>query len=209
MWLRGAKKEEDPETAASHIGAGKTWHEFVCLCTSVWNTGTGAIPQKMCWVVTILIPKRGGKCRGIGLLEQIWKVLEKMLDLKLEDILLHDSLHGCLASRGTGIGIIEAKLAQQLAHLEQMPFFGIFINLQKVFDTMDRSRCLEILALHRVDPKMLRLICNFWDLARNVCRAKGNYIRPFKAGHGVTQGGPLLAKLFNIIVHAVVQEWSG
>ncbi len=34
-WLRGAKKEEDLETAASHVGAGKTWHEFVCLCTSV------------------------------------------------------------------------------------------------------------------------------------------------------------------------------
>jgi hypothetical protein len=41
-WLRGAKKEEDPETAASHVGAGKMWHEFVCLCSSIWNTG--AIP---------------------------------------------------------------------------------------------------------------------------------------------------------------------
>jgi hypothetical protein len=57
-WLRGAKKEEDPETAASHIGAGKTWHEFVCLCSSIWNTG--AIPQQMCWVITVLIPKGGG-----------------------------------------------------------------------------------------------------------------------------------------------------
>jgi hypothetical protein len=56
---------------------------------------------------------------------------------------------------------------------------------------------------------MLRLISNFWDLATNVCRAKGNYSRPFKAGRGVTQGGPLslLAKLFNIVVNAVIQEW--
>jgi hypothetical protein len=36
-----------------------------------------------------------------------------------------------------GTRIIEAKLAQQLAHLDQTPFFGVFINLQKVFDTMD------------------------------------------------------------------------
>jgi hypothetical protein len=68
-WLRGAKKEEDPETAASHVGASKTWHEFVCLCSSVWNTGT--IPQQMCWVITVLIPKGGGKYCGIGLLEPI------------------------------------------------------------------------------------------------------------------------------------------
>ncbi len=58
-WLRGAKREEDPEMATSHIGAGKTWHNFARLCTSIWNTGT--IPQQMCWVITVLIPKgRGG-----------------------------------------------------------------------------------------------------------------------------------------------------
>jgi hypothetical protein len=158
-WLRGAKKEEDPETAASHAGAGKTWHEFVPLCTSVWNTGT--FPQQMCWVITVLIPKGGGEYLCIGLLEPIWKVLEKVMNLRLEaSIVLHDSLHRCLAMRGTGTGIIEAKLAQQLAHLEQMPFFGVFINLRKAFDAMDRGRCLEILALHRVGPKMLCLIRN-------------------------------------------------
>jgi len=72
---------------------------------------------------------------------------------------------------------------------------------------MDRGRCLAILALHGVGLKMLRLIHSFWENATSVCRAKGNYGRPFKAGRGVTQGGPLLAKLFNIIVDAVVREW--
>jgi hypothetical protein len=191
--------------AASHVGAGKTWHEFACLCISIWNTG--AIPQQMCWVITVFILKEGGEYHGIGLLEPIWKVLEKVMDLRLEAIVLHDSLHGCLALQGTGTRIIEAKLAQQLAHLEQTPFFGIFIDLQKAFDPVDHGCCLEILALHRVGPKMLCLICNFWDLATNVCRVKGTYSRPFKACRGVTQGGPLLAKLFNILANAVVREW--
>ena len=106
-----------------------------------------------------------------------------------------------------GTGIIEAKLAQQLAHLEQSAFFGVFIDLKTAFDAMDRGRCLAILALHGVGPQMLGLIHNFWETATNVCRAKGNYDRPFKAGRGVTQGGPLSAKLFNIIVDAVVCEW--
>ncbi len=128
------------------------------------------------------------------------------MDLRLEAIILHDSLHGCLALQGTGTGIIEAKLAQQLAHLEQTPFFGIFIDLRKAFDAMDRGCCLEILVLHGVGPKMLRLICNFWDWATNICWVKGNYGCPFKAGCGVTQGGPLSAKLFIILVNAVVWE---
>jgi hypothetical protein len=54
---------------------------------------------------------------------------------------------------------------------------------------------------------MLCLIRNFWDSATNVCWAKGHYGRPFKSGRGVTQGGPLLAKLFNTVVNAVVREW--
>jgi hypothetical protein len=44
-------------------------------------------------------------------------------------------------------------------------------------------------------------------LVTNVCWVKGNYGWPFKASRGVTQGGPLLAKLFNIVVDAVVREW--
>ncbi len=40
-----------------------------------------------------------------------------------------------------------------------------------------------------------------------VCRAAGNYGTAFKAGRGVTQGGPLSAKLFNILVDAIVWEW--
>jgi len=40
-----------------------------------------------------------------------------------------------------------------------------------------------------------------------MCRASGNYGTPFKAGRGVTRGGPLSAKLFNIMVDAVVWEW--
>jgi hypothetical protein len=40
-----------------------------------------------------------------------------------------------------------------------------------------------------------------------VCRANGNYGTPFHAGRGVTQGGPLSAKLFNILVDAVAREW--
>jgi hypothetical protein len=54
---------------------------------------------------------------------------------------------------------------------------------------------------------MRRLIRHFWDEATNVCRASGNYGTSFKAGRGVTQGGPLSAKLFNVLVDAVVREW--
>jgi hypothetical protein len=72
---------------------------------------------------------------------------------------------------------------------------------------MDRERCLMVLEGYGAGPQMIRLIRGFWRDAIMVCRAAGNYSTAFKAGRGVTQGGPLLAKLFNIMVDAVVQEW--
>ncbi len=54
---------------------------------------------------------------------------------------------------------------------------------------------------------MIRLIRTYWRDAIMVCHASGNYGMPFKAGRGVTQGGPLSAKLFNILVDAVAREW--
>jgi hypothetical protein len=40
-----------------------------------------------------------------------------------------------------------------------------------------------------------------------VCQTAGNYGTAFTAGRGVTQGGPLFAKLFKILVNSVVWQW--
>ena len=204
-WLNGAKLEENPKTGPANVGAGADWEALVQLVQAVWDEGR--IPTQLGWVVTVLIPKGGGDYRGIGLLEPIWKVIEGVIDKRLEAIALHNSLHGCRNGRGTGTAVIEAKLSQQLAHIKQTPFYGVFIDLKKAFDAMDWERCLLLLEGHGAGPNMRRLIRHFWDKATNVCRASGNYGAPFKAGRGVTQGGPLSAKLFYVLVDAVVREW--
>ncbi len=106
-----------------------------------------------------------------------------------------------------GTAILEAKLAHQLAHLEQEPFYGVFLDLKKAFDAMDQERCLLILEEYGTGPNLVRLIRNFWRDATMVCRASGYYRGPFCAGQSLTQGGPLSAKLFIILVDAVVREW--
>ncbi len=120
---------------------------------------------------------------------------------------MHDSLHGCRSKRGTGTAIIEVKLAQQLSYLELKPFYGVFLNLRKAFDVMDRERSIMVLEGYAAGPRMIPLICGYWRDAIMVCRAAGNYGTAFKAGRSITQGSPLSAKLFNILVDAVVWEW--
>ena len=103
-----------------------------------------------------MIPKGNGEYRDIGLLEPVWKVVEGVMNRRLDAIELHDALHGCRAERGTGTAIVEAKLAQQLAWLEQQPLFGVFVDLRKAFDAMDRGRCIKILRGYGAGPNMLR-----------------------------------------------------
>ena len=116
-------------------------------------------------------------------------------------------LTGFLAGKRTGTATIEAKLAQQLAFVEQEPLYGIYLDLKKAYDAMDRDRCVLILEAYGVGPNMLQLIQFFWDNAELVCRAQGRFGEPFKAKRGVTQGGPVSPKIFNVMVDAIVREW--
>jgi len=111
----------------------------------------------MLWVVVVfvfvLIPKGSGeyRYRGIGLLDPLWKVIECLIDARLNAIQfhVHDCLHGFVRKRGCGTGtaVLEAKLVQQLSYLRlrQAPMFGVFIDLEKAYDAMDRDRCIQIL----------------------------------------------------------------
>jgi hypothetical protein len=74
---------------------------------------------------------------------------------------LHDCLHGGLLRRGTGTAIMEVKLNQQLAWVDQAPLYQIYLDLKKAYDALDRTRCLGILAGYRVGPNLLRLQKHF------------------------------------------------
>jgi hypothetical protein len=114
-WLNGMQREEDPEGHGVD-GAGDNWRLFVRLVQAAWTHGI--IPCQLLWIIVVLIPKGGGDYRGIGLLEPIWKCIERVIDHCLDATDLHDSLHGCCHNHRTGTAIIEAKLAQQLSYLE-------------------------------------------------------------------------------------------
>ena len=81
----------------------------------------------------------------------------------------------------------------------------IFLDLHKVYDALDRSRCLEILEGYGVGPNARRLLTNYWLRLTMVARAGGYYRMAFGGEIGVTQGDPLSPTIFNVVVDAVVQ----
>ncbi len=57
--------------------------------------------------------------------------------------------------KGTGTAAIEDKLTIQIAYMEQHPLYGVFLDLRKAFNVMDRPWCLTILQAYGVGPNML------------------------------------------------------
>ena len=70
------------------------------------------------------------------MLEPFWKVIEMIMDTRLNVIKFHECLHGFVKKKGCGTAVLEAKLAQQLAYLRQTPLNTIFLDLRKAYDAM-------------------------------------------------------------------------
>jgi hypothetical protein len=163
---------------------------FIRLIQAIWEQG--CVPEQMKWEIIVLLSKEGGDYRGIGLLDLFWKAMEKIMVAQFALIKFHDSLHDGLAKRGTGTATIEVKLHQGLAWRDQCPLYQIYLDLKKAYDTIDREQTLDILAAFGVGSKMLALQKYFWNTAKLVCRARGNYGEAFSAERGATQGGGAL-----------------
>ena len=52
---------------------------------------------------------------------------------------MHEVLHGFRDIKGTVAAIMELKLAQELANIDQSPLFLVFMELRKVYDTVDQE----------------------------------------------------------------------
>ncbi len=181
-------------------GLGDQWQSFVALLQAIWTTGS--VPTQMSWMIVVLLPKGGGNYHGIGLLDPIWKVVEKVMVYRFTALKLHDRLHGRLPRWGTGTAIMEAKLQQQLAWAEQELLYQIS-GLAEAYDALDWGRCLEILAGYGVGPNLLCLQEQFWDDAKMVCCAMGAIIvSPLEPIKVLRRGGlsPASCSMFLSIV---------
>lgn len=210
-WYKEAHPDEfhpDTSTTVPPPPRLDRWNALVDMTQHIWSTGE--IPTELKWTVLVLIPKGNDNTakRGIGLLDLLWKLQESIMNIRITAaVQFHDVLHGFRARRGTGTALIEAKLCQELACMEQDPLYVIFLDLSKAYDTLDRPRALDIFQRYGMGPNMLRLVRNFWDGQQVVARQSGFHGHVFEATRGTTQGSIVSPTLFNIVLDCVTRHW--
>ena len=77
---------------------------------------------------------------------------------------------------------LKAMLFQQKMRMREEVLYEVFINPQKVYDTLDREWCMYILVGYGVGSQMERILRHYWDHLSMVART-GSYYRTLLKGH--------------------------
>ena len=81
-----------------------------------------------------------------------------------------------------GTAYIKAKLFKQMTGMREEVLYELFINLWKVYETLDREWCMEIILGYVVGLRMERILRHYWDHLSMVAGAGRCYRTLFK-GH--------------------------
>ena len=104
----------------------------------------------------------------------IWKAVVVILNCRFTAAITYNEfLHGFRVGRSTGTATLKLKLIQQVSALREAVLHVIFLDLQKAYNDLERSRCLSILEVYGVGTRALRLLQQYWARLRMVERAVG------------------------------------
>ena len=68
----------------------------------------------------------------------VWNLVETVIDYRIKTVVqFYDVLHGFCAVRGAGTAIMELKIAQELASVDQDPLFLVFLYLINSCNNLD------------------------------------------------------------------------
>ena len=90
--------------------------------------------------------------------------MDAIFDTRIKKaVTFRDVLHRFCAGGETGTAIMELKIMQELACVDQDPIFLVFLDLRKAYDNLDRGRLLNTLEGYGAGPKMRDIMEEFWE----------------------------------------------
>ena len=186
------------------------FHDIVVV---VWRGG--GVPQQWKYATIKVLHKKKdrtdcGNYRGISLVAHAGKVLLKVIASRLSaycerENILPEEHCGFRPQRSTVDMISAVRRLQELARKDTQLYL-CFIDVNKSYDSVDRTLLWDVLARFGVPPRMLAVIRQFHDgMQACVQLDDGQCSDKFDVGQGLRQGCVLAPLLFNMFFTAVLR----
>ena len=167
------------------------------------------------------LPKKGdmSSCnnwRGIMLLSIPGKVLTRIILERLKTALdkkLRDEQAGFRQDRSCTDHIATMRIIIEQSLEWQSPLYSVFVDFQKVFDSIDRETIWKLMQRYGFPPKFISIIQQLYENATCQVIHEGKLTEPFFVQTGVRQGCLLSPTIFLIVIEwvmrkAVKGEWA-
>ena len=192
--------------------------EGVLWMTEVCNrvVSERRIPED--WEKSILVPIYKGKgdpleCgsyRAIKLLEHGMKILEKVLEGRIRQMVELDEMQfGFTPGRGTTDAIFIVRQLQEKFRAKRRPLYYAFVDLEKAYDRIPREVVRWAMRDAGVDEWLVDTVMCMYRNARTGVQTDVGMTDEFKVGVGLHQGSALSPLLFIIVMDRVCRKVRG
>ena len=148
-----------------------------------------------------------GNYRGLKLTEQVLKILERIVDGCIRQMVsIDDSQFGFVPGRGTTDAIFVVRQMQEKYLAANKRLYMAFVDLEKAFDRVPRKVIWWVLRKLGVDEWIVRLVQGMYTNTRSSVRVGEGYSEEFEVKVGVHQGSVLSPLLFIIVLEALSCE---
>ena len=174
----------------------------------------GAIPAD--WNLSFIINCYKGKgdalergnYRGLKLLEQVLKVIERVLEGVIREQVSIDNMQfGFCPGRGTNDAIFILRQMHEKHIARKRNLFFAFVDLEKAFDRVPRDVLWWAMRKLGVEEWVVRIVKAMYVKAKSKVRLNGLLSDEFDVKVGVHQGSVLSPLLFIIVMEALSREF--
>ena len=198
-------------TEMMKAGGESSMIEFTKVLADVWKKEK--IPEEWKRSLTVAIYKGKGdplQCnsyRGIRLLEHPMKVMEKVLEKRLREIVNIDEMQrGFMKGRSTTDAIHVLRQLQEKYLEKKKTLFHVFMDLEKAFDRVPREVVVWALRRQGVPEKLIALVMSLYEDSSSCVRRENEDSKNFPISVGVHQGSALSPLLFIVVMEEVSKE---